>query len=765
MLQKLTGDSMPLHRNDEPLCLESSRAWTKSLWILAVAAAMMLSACGGGASNGSQNSRSLSGNWQFTVANPTDNSFLGGLQGGFLLQNNAAVTGGAVYSVALPAQGGGVSTVCNSGSAAITGTLNGQNVSLTAVAGTQTFTFTGMLSSNGSTMAGTYTSTAGTGAGGTVCGTAQTGLQWSATSVPALTGSVAGSFHSQSGSLNNQDFPVSGFLTQGPNIGASNATVTGNLSFLDPTSLLSNYPCFDTASVNGQVSGNVVILQIIGTSGSNLGQIGGSPGSGVSAVTFDSTPQGYVLHSLVSPAYAVNTKACPGSSLNNPGDFGNICLALNATGACNQPISLTPAALIFPPQLLGSVPTSQTIVLANSNPSGAALNGLQLSFQLGTDSQFPGFSDFNGLPNFTEQDTCAASLGSTFSLTPGQSCNITISFTPQESCPWLPFGNPPSISGAAPSLCPFPLTATLTVNSPSSADNDTAFAVPITGNGVSAVQPSTAELDFGAEALSQGSLPQSLSFTNHSGQPVQILGSTPCVNPSGNGGNTLPHPLQSNSSVAGLQVVSNDVFSITPNGAGSINYRCDRDATSTLPNFQISADSCTGSLLASQASCSLQVVYAPQPNTTLTSGLDYFLELNTVQCAGGVTTDCEIDGGRFPVELRANPPSPLRMSPAAGLDFGNQLVGSTTAAQTITLFNDPADPNSATVNFVGKVVKTGNYVETDDCPFSLAPGGICTLTVTFTPKAVGFAPGTLTINYTPEPGGVPQIVRLRGTGQ
>jgi hypothetical protein len=105
------------------------------------------------------------------------------------------------------------------------------------------------------------------------------------------------------------------------------------------------------------------------------------------------------------------------------------------------------------------------------------------------------------------------------------------------------------------------------------------------------------------------------------------------------------------------------------------------------------------------------------------------------------------------------------MSPAAGLDFGSQLVGSTTASQSITLFNDPTDPNTATVNFVGKVLVKGDYAETDDCPFSLAPGSICTLTVTFNPKIVGFEPGTLTINYTPEPGGVPQIVHLRGTGQ
>ena len=44
-------------------------------------------------------------------------------------------------------------------------------------------------------------------------------------------------------------------------------------------------------------------------------------------------------------------------------------------------------------------------------------------------------------------------------------------------------------------------------------------------------------------------------------------------------------------------------------------------------------------------------------------------------------------------------------------------------------------------------------------------GGSCTLTITFTPKAVGFAPGTITLNYTPEPTGSPQVIYLRGTGQ
>ena len=751
--------------NREPLSSGFYRRCVTSLWVLLFAGTMLLSGCGG--SSRAQPPAALSGNWQFTVANPSDQSFQGGLQGGFLLQSAGSVTGGAVYSVSLPAQGGGNPTICNSGSAPITGTVSGQNVTLTAVAGSQTFTFTGTLSVDGSTMVGTYTSTAGTATDGTACGTAQTGLQWSAASIPPLTGPIQGNFHSTGGSagLGNQDFALTGLLTQGPNIGASNATVTGTLNFQDPVTLLGNYPCFTGATVNGQISGNSVILQIIGVDGSNLGQIGGSAGSGLGTVSYDSTKNGYVLHSLVGTAYAVNSPACPGVSLANAGDAGNICLS-TSTKACQQPITLSPSALTFPAQLLGSPPTTQTITLTNNAPSASTLNGLQLQWSV-ADGPFGGPSDFSGASNFTEIDNCAASLGSTFSLAPAQSCKITVSFAPQESCPWLPFGNPPSVLGAAPAACPLPAGALLTVISPSSADNDTNFAVPITGTGISAITPSTPELDFGAEALSESSLPQLLSFTNHSANPVQILSSAPCLNsPPTSGHNTLPHPLMDTSPVAGLQVVSNGSSSvggdIIANGS-TINYSCDSDPNTLLPNFQISSDTCTGSLLASQATCSLEVAYVPQPATNLNSGLDYFLELNTLQCSSSdsVTSNCEIDSGRFPVELTANPPSPLRMSPSAGLDFGSQQVSTHGPAQTITLFNDPNDPDTATVNLTGNVVK-GDYSETDNCPASLAPGGICTLSITFKPKIAGFDPGTVTITTS---SGQFQTIHLRGTGQ
>jgi hypothetical protein len=734
--------------------------------------AMLLSGCGGGSSGSSGPSATLAGNWQVTMANTPDLTASSGLQGGFLLDNNGTVTGAVVYSNTLVGSSEGP---CNSGSAAITGTISGQMVTLTVVAGTQTFTLTGTL--NGSMIAGTYTATAGTAADGSPCGsgTAQTGpLAWSAMSVPPLTGTITGSFHSASiynSGLSNQDFPVTGNFTQGENIGASNATVTGSLSFINPTTLVSDYPCVSSGYlyVNGQISGNTVVLELIGTNGSNVGQIGISASqinnaNGSLPVTFNSTTGGYVLESA-GTGYVVNTSACPTTA--NREDGGYICLALNSTTACQEPVTLSPALLTFAPQLLGSTnPSTQTITLTNNQPSGSApLTDLTLSWAVASGSFSDiGQTDFTNLPDFTEQDTCAVPTGSTFSLLPGQSCVATVSFAPQESCTWLP-----NQGGTAPAQCPLSLTATLTVNNVPGVDPDPKFTVPITGTGLSFVQPSTPELDFGSEAFGEASLPQLLYFTNYGATPVEVLAPATCVNVSFNQSHMLPHPLVASSPVSGLQVVTN--LSQDTNNS-TIDYTCDFDPTTLLPDFQIASNTCTG-LLAPQAACSLEISFVPQSLSTYSTALDYFLELNTVQCTDPVndppsqSNPCELDGGRFPVELRANMASPLRMSPAAGLNFGNVSVGKSSVAQTVTLLNDPSLTNPQTVSFVGKIVVSGNYTETDDCPFSLTPGASCVLSVTFNPAATGHEPGTLAINYTTNTNSSlqTQAVYLRGTGR
>ena len=740
---------------------------TSFRWLSVVlfAAALFLSGCGGGSSSSDpgQNGGPMANNWQFTMSAPPDNSFTGGLQGGFFLQDHNNVSGALTYSISA-AQPSGAPQLCNSGSTPVSGTLNGNNVTLNAAVGALSYTLTGTLSADGSTIMGTYSTTDGQG-----CGTAQTDLPWSATVVRALTGSVQGSFHSvNSTTLANQNFEVTGLLQQGNNVGGSQANVSGTLTF-------TGYSCFDLdpqtntaiVNVNGQISGNSVILQVFPSNGLNVGQIGAPEGfAHPSPVKFESSAAGgWVLHGV--DGYGFSTKSCPGG--NVPGDGGNLCIALGNPTACKQPINLSPGLTVFPQQTLGTTPTSQTITLTNIDPSGADPNEMTLEFkpQAGLPSPF-GLSDFNGLPNYTEEDDCADPPGSTFTLDPGKSCTINVTFAPQQSCAWLPI---PALGGVPPASCPAttlpfvpgdkiknvanPLLASVIVHSSRSADGNNDFAVPIKGFGMSLVQPSVPELDFGSVPPGQTSLPQGLKFTNQGQQSVQILPalSTPCGDPLQR--IVLPRPLAPGV-VSGVQVVT----TVDPD-APTIDYFCDSDLTTKLPNFQLTGDNCSGVTLAPGDSCAVEVTFVPQPATAFIPPLDYFLELNTLQCTDTVTTNCEIDAGRFPVELKANPPSPLRMDPGAVLNFGNWPQGlRTTDPIYLKIYNDPDDPNAQTINFTGNLLK-GDYIETDDCGASLAPGARCTFTVYFKPKVLGYDPGSITITYQP---GQTQTVYLRGYG-
>jgi hypothetical protein len=725
-------------------------------------AAVVTFGCSNTSSSSSQDV-TLSGNWQFVMS--TDGSFASvnntcqpgttGLApacvGGFLLQKNGSVTGQVLYSlVALPQA---VPPMTCGGAAPISGTVNGQSVKLTASAGNQTFSLTGNLSADGKTMAGTY-SLAGQG-----CGTAQSGMQWTATLVPSLSGSVQGSFYSTTGSsvVPNERFSVSGSLAQGPNIGAGSATITGNLNF-------QNYPCASTASVNGEISGNTASLQVFASNGSNIGTI---------TPIFVSTPSGYVLSGSGANGYSITTTKCPSPSTSG-GDVGNVCLAMGnlsttATGltqfsnqACTQPLTLTPPSLSFPAQLLGTPATSQSITLTNTDPSGATLTGLSLSIP-------PSSNDFNALSTFTEQDNCAGSqLNTPFDLGPQQSCTVTVSFAPQQSCPWVSSASQcqPFHSNAQGSL--------VTVQGIPSAINETSLRVPISGTGVSILQPSIPELDFGAESpptvanpQGEASAPQSVTFTNQGNSPVQILptvSSSSCGATPGISTVQLPRPLIAGL-VSGIQIVS----SIGP-APSSVSYACDVDSDldgNPQPDFPIVSDGCSGQTLATLQSCTVSLRFQPgQRAGQLSTGLHFFMQLNTLQCTSSVTTECEIDAGRFPVELKTSPLSPLRVLPSAGINFGFVPRGEMSLPVTITLFNDPQDPAAQTITFTG----TGNPVSGDftilnGCGASLAPGSSCTMTVTFAPTVIGFDKGSIAIGY--KLGNVPgiQTIFFRGMGE
>jgi len=147
-----------------------------------------------------------------------------------------------------------------------------------------------------------------------------------------------------------------------------------------------------------------------------------------------------------------------------------------------------------------------------------------------------------------------------------------------------------------------------------------------------------------------------------------------------------------------------------------------------------------GQSVAAGGSCTITVAFVPSL-TNLTYGN---LLVNTSDPASPHTV--RLQGTGTAVSLK-----PTK------LNFGNQVVGTTSAPQTITLTNT----GSTTLSFAS-IVASANYAETDNCLGGVAGGGQCTINVTFTPSTTGSLSGTIMIVNSD--GTSPQTVNLTGTG-
>lgn len=91
------------------------------------------------------------------------------------------------------------------------------------------------------------------------------------------------------------------------------------------------------------------------------------------------------------------------------------------------------------------------------------------------------------------------------------------------------------------------------------------------------------------------------------------------------------------------------------------------------------------------------------------------------------------------------------------LNFGNQMVGTTSPAKLVVLTN----VNSATLN-ISAIAATGDFTQTNDCPANLSTNAHCTINVFFTPTKKGVRLGIVSV--TDNFPGSPQQVSLKGSG-
>jgi hypothetical protein len=190
---------------------------------------------------------------------------------------------------------------------------------------------------------------------------------------------------------------------------------------------------------------------------------------------------------------------------------------------------------------------------------------------------------------------------------------------------------------------------------------------------------------------------------------------------------------------------------LTNNTNAAIPFTSATFSGANAADFAVSANTCTGSIPSGATNtCTVSVTFKPS--------------VVGAESAMLVLTDGDSTSPQN-IALSGTGASP---APAVGLaptslTFGNQLLNTTSTAQTVTLTNTGTGALT-----ISAIAASGDFAETSGataCPVSpatLAAGANCTISVTFKPTVAGARAGTLSI--TDNATGSPHTVPLTGTG-
>jgi FtsP/CotA-like multicopper oxidase with cupredoxin domain len=170
-------------------------------------------------------------------------------------------------------------------------------------------------------------------------------------------------------------------------------------------------------------------------------------------------------------------------------------------------------------------------------------------------------------------------------------------------------------------------------------------------------------------------------------------------------------------------------FKVTPQFTGT--------PTGSIKVTASTGETCTGALTAGAGSCTLTFATGGARTLTAVYSGDSNFVTSTSAAANQVVSNVSLS--------------------TTSLLFGNQIVGTRSASQTVTLSNV-----GSTTLAINRIVWSANFSDSTNCGPSLAPGRSCRINVVFVPTTTGVLTGTLTITDSDVTS--PQIVTLTGTG-
>ena len=518
------------------------------------------------------------------------------------------------------------------------------------------------------------------------------------------------------------------------------AQTTGPAVSLSPTSLsfgnqdvnFSSQPQSVTLTNTGSATLNITKLKIIGTNANSFTQsydCGTSVLAGASctiSVTF--TPSSTPGAKSASVQLTDNAPASPQ------------LVPLSGTGI-EPVITLSPAKVAFPAQLVGTTSAVETLTVKN----GAS----------GTDTLRISSISLTG--NFQQTNTCASPVPV------GSQCIISLTFTP-------------AASGAS--------SGVLTLTDNAAGKTQT---VQLTGTG-SAIIVSPLNLIFGSQVVGTASAPQTVTLSNQGTSSLTVTGvtttgdfseSNSCI-PSVGPGLSCTISIVFTPSVAGVRVGTLQINDSDPTSPQTVSL----SGTATSPSaISLSATSLSfptqlvgttsksqsvtltnnglGSISVTSVLATGDFVVSNGCGRSIAGGGQCTLMITFHPSAGGVRT------GTVTI-TDSDPSSPQTVSltgtgtyikfSKAALTFPSViLVGNSSVAQSVTL------TNTATTGIsFSSIAPSGDFGQTNTCGTGISAGANCTVTVTFSPTNSGLRTGAITFIDT-DPG-TPQTVALSGTG-
>jgi len=428
-------------------------------------------------------------------------------------------------------------------------------------------------------------------------------------------------------------------------------------------------------------------------------------------------------------------------------------VALSGSGASSA-ISITPSSLTFSAQVLNTTSAGQKVTVTNSGFVNLTVNSVAASGGYG------------------ETGTCSGTT-----LTPGQTCTATVTFTPV-------------VTGT--------VLGDLTIN-------DTTTGAPhvvsLTGSGQLAVTMSS-NLSFAATNVGTTAPAQNMTVTNNQSTTLNYtFSASGDYSAVGNGGSPCNGTLNAKAKctvAVSFTPTTNGIIkgalTITPNGSstpiaaggmtgtgqngptspltfspasqsfGNVVINTSSSKTTTIKNVSASAVSITsisgsgyftaapggntpcGATLNAGASCTVTVTYTPLVLGSNIAGV-------TVVSNASITTEVQNVSGSGILAVTMSPTS---------LSFGTVSVGSTSTVKVITVTN-----NMTAAVPINSLAASGEFISTTGgslpCGANIPANSICTLGVQFSPTVTGSLSGVLTLSYAA--GSSPQVVTLTGTGQ